>query len=401
MSEIKFKLLQSALEPYKTLLQTMDKSGAAGQTFDLRITLRKNDSYDSLIFELSRTGAYGIAEVRDGVVVEEGVDQSILLSSSAFNGLPLNLVETEPISFKVTDRIYCVYPSSSQMEAIKFDFEYSDNPGIFQVRTPVQPQAGFNLDAVRQLGTYIDSASNYVFKKRSDEAMSAIHTVFSPEGLMYIEATTGNEAFYAETKIEGYTNLQQNEISSLLQPSIWHAGLSLSYRQKKELYVGMDAESITFICGSVVFTHNVTTFSEYPTIGQQIKQWIAGSTYESFVAKIDPKSFKEKLQYLETIGLAARAMEPSFIMSNDQGKPYIQLKGFNSSGSSRLIDPNIISVNWVNEEAKIKLPARLLISILTTAELHGLTNFYDLQNSPGVFFVNAHNTCFILMSQEV
>jgi hypothetical protein len=399
--EIKFKLLQSALEPYQTLIQTMDRSGASGQTFDLLITPKKTEAGDSLVIELSRNSAYGIAEIKDGVQIECGENQSILLSSAAFNALPKNQVENEPIEFRISDRIYCTYPNDGQMESIKFDFEYSDNPGIFQRRDAVALMAGFNQEALKKFSGMIESASGYVYKKRMDEPMSTLKVTLTSQGMAKVEATTGTEAFYAEEQITGFNSLQGDQVlSCLLHPATWLAGTFLGTRQKQDLYVGFDTNSITFLSGTIAFTHARMSFTDYPEIGDQIKAWIGSASNESFRAKINPAAFRSKLQYLESIGLAAKAMEPSFIMSNDKGKPYLQLKGFISSGSSKIVDSNIIEVNWVKDDAKIKLPARLVISILATAEQHGLTDFYDLQGSPGVFFVNPNQSVFVLMSQE-
>jgi hypothetical protein len=402
MTEIKFSLLQSALEPYQTLKDALSATGATGSTFDLMMTPIKgeNGATDSLTLELSKNNAYGIVQLKNGVTVQEGSGLPVLINSAMFNALPKNLSPDLPIEFRIADRVYVKYPDNPQMSDTKFDFEYSDNPEVFLRRPTLNPVVGFNPEATKTFAAYLNSASMYVFKKRTDEPLSVILVNLTAKGSATITATTLTEAFYAEVQLEGFTNLaDQTDINCMLLPAVWQAGAMLGNKTKKDLYLGFDQSNVTFLSDNIAFTHSLMNFPEYPTIGNEIKDWVQTKTHEVFSAKINPSKLYDTLKYLESIGLAARAMEPSFVMTQDNGKPFIKLKGYMSSGSSRILDPQVLNVNWVSDQ-EIRLPARVMLQVLNTAEQHYLQNFFDLEGIPGVLFMNDEKTCFVLMSQE-
>lgn len=401
---MKFSVKQNALAPYWRLHDAISTTGVSGGTFDLRLTpVKEEGKPDTLILELSRgtSGqAYGIAYISEGVEIEE-LGPSVLLSSKAFGAMPPSTSDM-PLRFNISDRVVIDYPSDGVLSNTQFDFEYSSETMLFQAPTPVAPMFGFNKPGYTLLRGHLESAANYVEKKRLDNAMSAIRCCFSM-GSLLIESTNGFEAFYSKiTNSQLYACYQQQENPWIctLYPSLWFAGLQLVHKSESELYVGFDGNSITFTSSGISLTCRLMAFDNFPDIYPVINGWMQNPRYQSFNAKITPAVLREKLAFLERIALAARSEEPSFIFSNRGQRSQIRLKGPVSGGQAEIVDPNLLVIQWHKNEPLV-LPARMLLNALTTAVEHGLNDFFDLEDAPSVFFTNADNSVLLLMSKEV
>lgn len=414
MNEIKkeavqFDLLQSALESFNILLESMSMLKSATKSdnaFDLLITPIKTEGQpDRLLMEVIKGPAYGVVSIDTGVTIHEGSNKPVLMSLQIFTSLPISPVANKPIKFNIMDRVYVTYPNDGSTQDTKFDFEYSDKPETF-TRTPAAALSiGFSNEIHSLIETYIDSASNYVFKKRIDEPMSLINLSILKDNTFIIEATTGTEAFYAKTKIDEIIRVEKDkkkhtDFSCMLYPSLWQAGFGLGTKYKTQVYLGYTDTIITFASNNMAISHPRVNFQEFPKVTEMIEKWLEKPETDSFNAIMNPSEFKKKLVYLESIGLQAKAQEPSFILSKKNDQPHIKLQGFISSGETKIIDKSILSIEW-KKEAQIKLPAHLMNTVLTTAETHGLTKFFDLKDIPSVFISNEANNCCILMSREI
>ena len=406
---IKFDFVQSALDPFNVLLDSMSmlKSVTKSDTsFDLLITpVKEKGQPDRLLLEVIKGPAYGVVSIDQGITVHEGANQPVLMSLQIFTSLPVSPVANKPIKFNITDRVYVTYPNDGSTQDTKFDFEYSDKPETF-TRTVAAPLSiGYSNEIHSLIETYIDSASNYVFKKRVDEPMSLINISILKDNTFTIEATTGTEAFYAKTKINEIIRVEKDkkkhlDFSCMLYPSLWQAGFGLGTKYTTQVYLGYNDTTITFASNNTAISHPRVSFKEFPKVAEMVSKWLETPEVGSFSAAMNPSEFKKKLVYLESIGLQAKAQEPSFILSKKNDQPHIKLQGFISSGETKIIDKSILSIEW-KKEAEIKLPAHLMNTVLTTAETHGLTKFFDLKDIPSVFISNELNDCCILMSQEI
>lgn len=399
---IHFRFLQTALEPFYNLMESLQKAGAGPSTFDLLITPTKgeNGATDSVTFEISRPNVYAYVVVDEGVEVLEGSAESVLLSSSYIENLPSNMVPGQPIELQVRDRIYVTYPDSSIMRDTKFDFEYAENANEFVRRTAVQAQLGLNADALKTLGGLLEAASQYTFKKKLDDPMSQIHFKATAQGQLEIEATTGQEVFFVDTQVDGFVNYGGADLSVMASPNVWQAGLQLGRLQKQDLFMGWDDYSITYLSGKAAIIHARVSFQEYPPVGATIKGWVAEGTHASFNASINPKTLFDRLKYLESVGMTARSQEPCFLLSPSGTDAKVKLQGFASSGSSVISDKATLDIEWTQQDVEIRLPAKLILQILNTASAYGLTQFFDLEGIPSVFFSDSENKMFILVSTE-
>ena len=406
---IKFEFLQSALDPFKILLESLSMLKSTGKNetaFDLLITpVKEAGKPDRLVFEVVKGPAYGIVSIDKGVSVTEGENNPVFMSLQIFTSLPISPVADKAIKFEITDRVYVTYPNDGSTQDTKFDFEYSDKPETFLRMDAAPLSLGFSNEVHSLVETYIDSASNYVFKKRIDEPKSLINLSISKDNTFSIEATTGTEAFYAKTKINEIIRVEkdvkkQKDFSCMLYPSLWQAGFGLGTQRKTQVYVGYNDTTITFASDNIALSHPRTSFAEFPNVAELVNNCLKKPEIDSFSAKMNPLEFKKKMLYLESIGLQAKAQEPSFILSKKNDQPHIKLQGFISAGEMKIIDKNILSVEW-KKDSQVKLPARLMNTVLETAETHGLTKFFDLKDIPSVFISNEANDCCILVSQEI
>lgn len=399
---IHFKFLQTALEPFHNLMKSLQKVGTSTTTFDLLITPTKgvDGAADTVTFEISRANVYAYVVVEEGVEVVEGHGESVLLSSTYIQNLPINMVSNLPIELQVRDRIYVTYPDSNTMKDTKFDFEYAENTNEFVRRTAVQAQLGLNADALRTLGGLLDAASQYTFKDKLDDAMSQIHFKATAAGQLEVEATTGREVFFVDTQVEGFVNYTQADLSVMASPNVWQAGLQLGRLQKQDLFIGWDEVSITYLSGRAGIIHARVSFQEFPPVGETIKNWVAQGAHASFNASINPKALYDRLKYLESVGVATRSQEPCFLLSPSGTDAKVKLQGFASSGSAVISDKATLDIEWTKQDCEIRLPARLVLQILNTSSTYGLTQFFDLEGIPSVFFSDAENKMFILISTE-
>jgi hypothetical protein len=292
------------------------------------------------------------------------------------------------------------YPDSAIMRDTKFDFEYAENANEFVRRTAVTAQLGLNADALKALGGLLEAASQYTFKKKLDDPMSQIHFKASAAGQLEIEATTGQEVFFVDTNVEGFVNYAQADLAVMASPNVWQAGLQLGRLQKQDLFMGWDEFSITYMSGKAAIIHARVSFQEYPPVGATIKGWVAEGAHASFNASINPKTLFDRLKYLESVGMTVRSQEPCFLLSPSGNDAKVKLQGFASSGSAVISDKATLDIEWTRQDAEVRLPAKLILQILSTSATYGLTQFFDLEGIPSVFFSDPENKMFILVSTE-
>ena len=399
---IHFRFVQAALEPFQNLMESLQKVGSTVTTFDLLVTPTKgvDGAVDTVTFEISRPNVYAYVVVEEGIEVLDGSGEAVLLSSSYLQNLPANMMPSQPIELQVRDRIYVTYPDSPTMKDTKFDFEYAENATAFDRRPAVQAQLGLNSDALKALGGLLEAASQYTFKKKQDDPMSQVHFKATAAGQIEIEATTGQEVFFADTTIDGFVNYSQADLEVMASPNIWQAGLLLGRLQKQDLFIGWDETSISYISGKAAIIHARVSFQEFPPVGATIKNWVAEGTNASFNASINPKALYDRLKYLESVGVQSRSQEPCFLLSASGNDAKVKLQGFASSGSAVISDKSTLDIEWTRQDGEVRLPARLVLQILSTATTYGLTQFFDLEGIPSVFFSDAENKMFILVSTE-
>jgi hypothetical protein len=399
---IHFRFLQSALEPFRNLMESLQKVGSTVTTFDLLVTPTKGaeGTADTITFEISRPNVYAYVIIEEGIEVLDGHAESVLLSSSYLQNLPLNMMPSQPIELQVRDRVYVTYPDSPAMKDTKFDFEYAENANEFVRRTAVQAQLGLTPEALKSLNGLLEAASQYTFKKKLDDPMSQIHFKATAANQIEIEATTGQEVFFADTTIEGFVNYSQAELSVMASPNIWQAGLHLGRLQRQDLFIGWDEVSISYSSGKAAIIHARVSFQEFPPVGATIKNWVAEGTHASFNASINPKALFDRLKYLESVGVQSRSQEPRFLLSPSGTDAKIKLQGFASSGSAVISDKATLDIEWTRQDVEVRLPAKLVLQILSTSATYGLTQFFDLEGIPSVFFSDAENKMFILVSTE-
>lgn len=391
---IQFKLPYAALQSYKSLISVIDKTGSIGSTFDLMITPTKgeNGAPDSLVMEVSKDKAYGIVQIPN-VEVIEGAGVPFLLSTSIFDALP-ETTSDSPIEFTIDEKLFIAYPNTSELEDLKFDFEYSDNPSLF-MRKPVVPhQYTFSKENWKKLAEYISAASEYTIKKEEADSMSTVKLTLDPSGLAIIEATNGTDAFVAEVKLD---MVGTDTFTCLLHPPAWTAALLMG--KGGEVYVGMDDSNISFTSNGMVMTHVIMNYPNFPTVMNVIKDHIQ-KPCEVFSGTIAPAPLHSKLKYLESAGMTAKAWEPLFIVSNQGGVPMVKLKGYQSNGQAKIADKAILDIKW-SKDKEVRIPARLMLRSLNVCEELGLNQFYDIEGLPAVFFSNPEKSCFILLAQEV
>ena len=145
---IKFDFVQSALDPFNVLLDSMSmlKSVTKSDTsFDLLITpVKEKGQPDRLLLEVIKGPAYGVVSIDQGITVHEGANQPVLMSLQIFTSLPVSPVANKPIKFNITDRVYVTYPNDGSTQDTKFDFEYSDKPETFTRTTAAPLSIGFS-----------------------------------------------------------------------------------------------------------------------------------------------------------------------------------------------------------------------------------------------------------------
>lgn len=411
---IKFEFLQSALTSYRNLLTSVKETAAMGATFDLMITPIKGEEGkpDSLTLEVSRSNVYGYVLLTSGIKVVEGSGESLLISSEVFDKLPENTVPLEMIKIEVSDQVYVTYPETPQMKDIRFNFEHSASLNTFVRRAAAPLQISFDPDGLKNFGRYIRGAAPYTFKKRLDEPMSVINVSINEACVAQVEATTGQEAFCATVQLTGCTNLTKEKFSCMNHPAIWLAGMNLGIVQDQGLHMGLDAFSVTFVAGNVVLTHSRVNFLEYPAVCDLIEGWLKEYTHDTFTAKINPNLFHEKMKFLESVGLGAKAQAPSFLMTPKGGAQVaakgplaakFKLQGFAGTGESTLADTNVFDVTWMEGKeatAQIRLPVSVIMQALQTGKEFDLVNFFDITGVPSVFLSDAESQVFVLLSQE-
>lgn len=397
---IQFSLPYSSLQNYRHLMAVMDKTDAVGSTFDLMITPVKGDgnTQDSLTLEVSRDKAYGLVQITKDVKVSEGSGNTFLLSTSIFASLPFT-DSTSPIEFVADEKLYISYPNTPDMEDVKFDFEYSDNPSLFTRKPVVQPQYTFNQANWKILDSYISAGSDYTLKKEEAESMSTVRLTLTPEGAAVIEATNGTDAFAAEIRLSGVLFTGKEAFTCLMHPPAWEAAMLLGSRGTGDVYIGMDENNITFASDGMVLTHAMMNYPNFPTVMEVIKGHLLNKN-DVFSSKIHAAAFHSKLKYLESVGQTAKTWEPLFIVSNQGGAPLVKLKGFQSNGQAKIADKNVLDITWYREK-DIRIPARLMLRSLMICDTLGLNEFFDIEGLPAVFLSNPEKSCFILLAQEV
>ena len=400
MMPIQFSLPFSALQNYRHLMAVIDKTDSVGSTFDLQITPIKGDGTvpDSLTLEVSRDKAYGLVQITKGVKVSAGSGIPFLLSTSIFASLP-STTSTDPIEFTADEKLFISYPNTVDTVDMKFDFEYSDNPSLFVRKPVVQPQYTFNPATWKVLDSFIEAASEFTLKKEEAESMSTVRLTLDPNGAAVIEATNGTDAFASEIKLSNVNFKGTEAFTCLLHPATWTAALLLGSRSLGDVYVGVDENNITFASEGMVLTHSIMNYPNFPTVMPVIKGHISNPC-DTFSSKINPTLFHAKLKYLENVGQTAKTWEPLFIVSNQAGTPLVKLKGFQSNGQTKIPDKAILDITW-KKEKDVRIPARLLLRSLVICDTLGLTDFFDIDGLPAVFFSNPERSCFILLAQEV
>lgn len=410
---IKFEFLQPALQSYRNLLTAVKETGAMGATFDLMVTPYKGEEgkEDSLTLEISRSNAYGFVQIMSGIKVIEGSGESLLISSETFDKLPENTVPDQYIQVEVSDQVYITYPETAQMTDIRFSFEHSSALNTFVRRQASPLQISLDVEGLKNFSRYIKGAAPYTFKKRLDEPMSVINVNINEACVAQVEATTGQEAFCATTQLTGCANLTKEKFSCMNHPAIWLAGVNLGTVQGAGLHIGMDTFNVTFVAGNTVLMHSRVNFLEYPAVCSLIEGWLVEYTHDTFSAKINPDLFHQKMKFLESVGMGAKAQAPSFLMTpkgaqaSQKGNlaARFQLKGFAGSGESTLSDANVFDVSWMEGKeatAQIRLPVSVIMQALQTSKEFGLVNFFDISGVPSVFFSDPENGVFVLLSQE-
>jgi hypothetical protein len=381
-------------------MAVIDKTDSVGSTFDLMITPIKGDGTlpDSLTLEVSRDKAYGLVQITKDVKVTAGSGETFLLSTSIFAALP-ETDSTSPIEFTVDEKLYVSYPNTADMQDVKFDFEYSDNPALFLRKPVVQPQYTFNQATWKVLDSYIEAASDYTLKKEEAESMSTVKLTLDPNGSAVIEATNGTDAFTAEIKLTNVAFTGTDAFECLLHPPAWAAAMLLGSRASGDVYVGMDKDNITFASDGMVLTHSIMNYPNFPTVMDVIKEHIQKPN-DTFSSKINPMLFHGKLKYLENVGMTAKTWEPLFVVSDNGGTPLVKLKGFQSNGQAKIADKAILDITWKRQK-DIRIPARLMLRSLVICDTLGLTDLFDIDGLPAVFMSNPERSCFILLAQEV
>jgi hypothetical protein len=230
--------------------------------------------------------------------------------------------------------------------------------------------------------------------------MSQIHFKATAAGQVEVEATTGQEVFFVDTQVEGFVNYAAADLEVMASPSVWQMGLQLGRLQKQDLFMGWDESSITYLSGKAAIIHARVSFQDYPPVGATIKGWVEQGQHASFNACINPKTLFDRLKYLESVGMTARSQEPCFLLSPSGTDAKVKLQGFASSGSSVISDKATLDIEWTQQDVEIRLPAKLILQILNTASTYGLTQFFDLEGIPSVFFSDSENKMFILVSTE-
>ena len=400
---INIQIKQSFLSSYKNLVEAIDKTKAIGGTFDMFLTPVKGEEGqpDTLTIEISRTNCYGYVVIKEGITVTDGSGESVLISSKSFSNLPL-VPSDDPVTLEVTDKVYVSYPAFQGMRDMKFDMEYSENPGSFQRRPAAAAGVVLNEEGYFLLKKLIEEASKYVEDKRLDDVMSVVNLSLNEAGVVTLEASQGTDCFFAETQLPGCNNSTEAVVTCMQHPAIWAAGLSLY--QGDLISFGLDRQTITFISGNCVLSHSRIAFDNFPGFRDLIRGWIENVVHNNFNATFNPALLNQRLKVIEPMGQGSRSAEPSFVFTPrsaaQMDKALIKLQGFIGSGQIVVDDPVVLDIAWLKEDAKVRIPSRVAKSVMDTCTSLGICNFFDIEGVNPIFFSNPEETVFVLIGQE-
>jgi hypothetical protein len=394
---IKFKVLKQSLQPFNKMMKAIAKIGASEDIqFDMRITLMTVGDKQQLAMEVSRKEIYGVVNV--DIEIEEGLGTFAMVNSSLFQNLPENFSPDQPIEIQITDRIYIKYPDSPQMSDIKFESEFSETPGSFIVRQHGEPRFQMTSTATDYFGKLIEGAAAFVYKRSQAQAVSVVNVCVDATNKVKIESSTTQEIFLSNFVFDGVTNLTGDAFNLMLPPSVWQIGINLVEGQ--DLYIMSDRNNVTFVSGGIMISHSLMSHEEFPDLEAIINSFMVIDRC-NFSGVIDPVRLREKLKYIESIGVARKNDEPSFVLSPKNGASQVKLKGFASSGSSVISDRSILNLTWNNEDHEVLLPIRCMNAVLQMAPQFGIDQFFDriTEATSVVFFTDPDRRIMILLSQ--